>query len=53
MTNNTINEVIRQMPDHLSIKVRRVARDKKLSLADAVLFLVQKGINASEDPSTK
>lgn len=53
MNKTTIQAVIEQMPDHLAIKVRRVAKDKKLSLVDAVLFLVQKGINASADPNTK
>ncbi len=42
----TIEEVIKAMPDYLAIKVRRVAKEKKITLAEAVIFLAQKGINA-------
>ena len=47
MGKNILSEIIKNMPDHLAIKVRRVAKDRKISFEDAVIFLVQKGINTS------
>lgn len=46
MDTKTITEIIKKMPEYLAIKVRRVARDRNLSLSDAIIFLVRKGINA-------
>lgn len=47
MRNSTLTEVIKNMPDYLAIKVQKVAKDRKISFAKAVIFLVQKGINTS------
>lgn len=44
---STIEEMIKSLPPSTEAKVRRVAKDKNLSLKDAIIFLVVKGINAT------
>ena len=44
MNTSIINDVIKAMPDHIAIKVRRVAKDRKTSIAEAIIFLVQKAL---------
>lgn len=48
MVSDTLTEVIKNMPDYLAIKVQKVAKDRKISFTEAVIFLVRKGINTSQ-----
>lgn len=46
MGSKELAQVKKAMPDYLKVKVNRVAKDRKISFDDAIIFLVKKGINA-------
>lgn len=46
MSKKTIAAIIKTMPGYLAVKVKHVAKAKKMTLEEAIIFLARKGINA-------
>lgn len=46
MSKKTISAIVKAMPGYLAIKVKHVAKAKKMTLEEAIIFLARKGINA-------